>query len=291
MSFRLEADNDQAPESEPARRRSVPFFMLTVAVVMTTFAGGVWATYRIMVRHSASGPVPVIRAEERPVKIPPVNPGGMTVPDQDKFVLNRETPTDTRVEQLLPPPEAPLPRPAPVETMARPVPPQESDLTTPTAALASSASDAASAAPNPLPALAVQPPPFTPAPPASVPPASAPPAVPEPAAPAPTATAMATPAPAAPPAARSYSPTDSVVGWRLQLGAVRTPDQAQKEWSRLKTAQADVLGSLPADMVRVDLGDRGIFYRIQAGPLADADAQSACAELRRRKVACLLVKR
>ena len=43
--------------------------------------------------------------------------------------------------------------------------------------------------------------------------------------------------------------------------------------------------------LRVDLGDRGIYYRIQAGPLADAAAQSACAELKRRKVACLLVKR
>ena len=286
MSFRLEAESEPTPESEPQRKRSVPFFMLTVAVVMTTFAGGVWATYRIMLRHSASGPVPVIHAEERPVKIPPINPGGMTVPDQDKFVLNRDKPVDTRVEQLLPPPETPLPRPAQIETTVR-VPPEESDLATPTsAAVAPPMSGASSAAPNPAAELAVQPPAFTaePSPPA--------PAAPAPLQAAPTTTALATPAPAAPPAAApAASPTEPGAGWRLQLGAVRTPDQAQKEWTRLKTAQADLLGALPADMVRVDLGDRGIYYRIQAGPLADAAAQSACAELKRRKVACLLVKR
>jgi hypothetical protein len=42
---------------------------------------------------------------------------------------------------------------------------------------------------------------------------------------------------------------------------------------------------------RVDLGDRGIFYRIQAGPVADAAAaERTCNELKRRGVGCLLVK-
>ena len=43
--------------------------------------------------------------------------------------------------------------------------------------------------------------------------------------------------------------------------------------------------------VRVDLGDKGIFYRIQAGTLADAGkAEQTCNELKRRKLGCILVK-
>jgi cell division septation protein DedD len=92
---------------------------------------------------------------------------------------------------------------------------------------------------------------------------------------------------AAPPAAASPAGK----GYRLQLGSVRTPDAAAEEWKRLKLQNADMLGKLAFAPERVDLGARGIFYRIQAGPLGDeAAAERTCAALKRRGVECLLVK-
>src|SRR5438477_3005932 len=53
--------------------------------------------------------------------------------------------------------------------------------------------------------------------------------------------------------------------------------------SRLKREQPDLLGKLSAVAVRADLGDKGTYYRIQAGPLSDgAAAERLCGELRQR---------
>ncbi len=80
-------------------------------------------------------------------------------------------------------------------------------------------------------------------------------------------------------------------GYRLQLGSVRTADDAKAEWERLKREQGDLLGALGLTVARADLGERGIFYRIQAGPVADAAAaERQCNELKRRGVGCILVK-
>jgi cell division septation protein DedD len=80
-------------------------------------------------------------------------------------------------------------------------------------------------------------------------------------------------------------------GYRLQLGAMRTQESAQQEWQRLQHQHGDVLGKLAYAAPRVDLGSRGVFYRIQAGPIAAAaDASRACNQLKQRGVSCLLVK-
>jgi cell division septation protein DedD len=94
------------------------------------------------------------------------------------------------------------------------------------------------------------------------------------------------------PAAVSAAPAAAAgKAYRLQLGAVRTPAAAKVEFERLKRLHSDVLGKLGYTAERVDLGARGIFYRIQAGPLADAAlAERDCSALNRRGVRCLLVK-
>jgi hypothetical protein len=77
----------------------------------------------------------------------------------------------------------------------------------------------------------------------------------------------------------------------LQLGAVRDPQAAEREWERIKHRHADLLGGLAYATERVDLGARGVFYRIEAGPFADAErAERDCQELKHRGVSCLLVK-
>ena len=77
----------------------------------------------------------------------------------------------------------------------------------------------------------------------------------------------------------------------MQLGAVRSEEAAKQEWQRLQKSQPAVLGKLGLFIARVDLGDKGVFYRIQAGPIAgEAEATKSCAALKDRKIGCILVK-
>ena len=140
---------DRADEfSRPDRR--LPTIFLSV-LAMALFAGGLWFAYVQGTRHpavTASGDaVPLIRADERPTKVKPDQPGGMTIPDQNVSLYN-EKPGGTPVEKLLPAPEQPLPRPAPTarETAAS-APPAVPATQQPPAQPAAKA--AASAAPKP----------------------------------------------------------------------------------------------------------------------------------------------
>ncbi|MFD2232385.1 SPOR domain-containing protein, partial [Phaeospirillum tilakii] len=102
--------------------------------------------------------------------------------------------------------------------------------------------------------------------------------------PAPHPAPAAAPAPAAP--ARSGGG-----GFLIQLGAVRAADQAGKEWARIQKANADLLGGLTSDIVRVDLGEKGVFWRIRAGGLDEASARQICASLQSRHQGCIVARR
>jgi cell division septation protein DedD len=271
MAYRLEIEPDERDEPDdgeppPRRRRQLRWIVGTFLVVLVVF--GAWAGYRLAARGGSGGGVPIIRADQRPTKVKPDQPGGMVVPDQDKYVLNRER--LPKVEQLLPAPEAPLPRPAPPPEppAAQPEPP--------------SGTDAAPAAPaTPPPAQASAPPKAEPAPPPAKAPAAAAQKAEPPAAKAPTATGTTAPHP----------PAATGKGYRLQIGAVRTPDAAKAEWERLQRQNHDLLGGLGYSSVRADLGDKGVFYRIQAGPVGDlAAAERICGQLKQRHLGCIPVK-
>lgn len=78
---------------------------------------------------------------------------------------------------------------------------------------------------------------------------------------------------------------------RIQLGALRSEVAARAEWQRLRRAEPEILGHLSVETVRSDLGEKGVFYRIEAGPFASsAEASKICRELKRHKIACLLVR-
>jgi hypothetical protein len=343
MTFRLESERRDY-DDDPRPRRRQPLRATIIACVVVALAGGLWAAYHLFARQGG-GAIPLIRANDSPIKVAPQRPGGMNVPDQDMYILNQEHHLDSHVEQILPPPETPLPRPIPaapdVNTAAAPAgttPPAAGTGALPAAAGSGSTPQSAGAGPASLPATipsagppssitATAPPTSSSktAPPSSVtataPPSSvtatalpssssktAPPSAAAlaritPSAPAapplperPPSDMMAAvkpPRPAAPPAA-AHPPAETSVGgggYRLQLGALRSVAAAQQEWSRLKRLEPEMLGRLHADAVRLDLGDRGIFYRIQAGPVADAaQADRMCDALKRHNVGCLLVR-
>ncbi len=112
MSYRV----DLEPEDLRSVRRQGPGIRTAVGLLVVALAvAGSWAGWRTLHTPAPGGAIPVIHADTRPLKVPPTDPGGLRVPDQNINVLNGINAPEPKVEQLLPPPETPLPRPAPSE--------------------------------------------------------------------------------------------------------------------------------------------------------------------------------
>jgi TPR repeat protein len=83
-----------------------------------------------------------------------------------------------------------------------------------------------------------------------------------------------------------------IPGIRIQLAAVKNADEAPKEWSRLQQALGMQLDGLSLTVESVDLGTKGIYHRIQAGPFPDkAAAATRCEAIKALKQDCLVVVR
>ncbi|MED5324522.1 MAG: SPOR domain-containing protein, partial [Pseudomonadota bacterium] len=89
------------------------------------------------------------------------------------------------------------------------------------------------------------------------------------------------PAPEAVPAPRQ--------DYMVQLSASRSRALARGVYARLQAEHDDLLGRRDPFILRVDLGDRGIFYRVNvAGFATKAAADSFCTDLKKRGQDCLV---
>jgi len=78
----------------------------------------------------------------------------------------------------------------------------------------------------------------------------------------------------------------------IQIASVKSEAQARRAWTRLQRQHPDLLGGLDLVLQSVDLGTRGTFHRIRAGPLPNkATAEDLCWQLRAVKIDCLVVVR
>jgi len=83
----------------------------------------------------------------------------------------------------------------------------------------------------------------------------------------------------------------NAAGLRIQLGAYRSAEAAESDWARLSAREQSLLGSLDHVIVRADLGERGIYYRLQTGPLNGLRAaRTMCNKLKERELGCLVVR-
>src|SRR5579859_3068290 len=118
---------DSDPDSRQARRAAHARLTLTVSLaVLAVMALGVAAKHILYGEapkdHQSS--VPIIHADDKPIKVKPQDRGGMDVPNQDKLIYDRMAAKngDQQPERLLPPPEAAQAPPAPEQKESAPAP-------------------------------------------------------------------------------------------------------------------------------------------------------------------------
>jgi cell division septation protein DedD len=110
-------------------------------------------------------------------------------------------------------------------------------------------------------------------------------------APPPKAVAQTEPKPTPPPpAAPKTQPSATSGSYLIQLGAFGDDAGANRAWKTLQGKFGSVLGDLSPNIQTADLGAKGVYHRLRAGPFSTrAAADAACASLKAQKQGCLVV--
>lgn len=266
---------DATLEDEEGGSPRSPLFIILTGLVLAAFAAVVWVAYQQGIRQGDRGAPPIIAAEAGPIRIPPENPGGTTVPDQDKQIYERIAGADPSVapaeSELAPPPETPQDLPVAATPLAPGQTPEP--MIEPGAAEAGdsalAAADLETAQPPPEQLVAEQ-------------------KAKEQAAALASEIDKIDPGVAA--AAKETAVTASGA-FVVQIGSYRQDAEAAQNWQALKARNGDLLGALKPDIKRVDLGEKGIYYRLRIGPFVTrADAVAKCEVLRTRNINCIVDK-
>ena len=78
--------------------------------------------------------------------------------------------------------------------------------------------------------------------------------------------------------------------WAVQLSSAGSEDAAWATWKKMQ-ARYKILKSEKPNVIKADLGAKGIFYRIRLGGFDDqASAKKSCAKLKSKGVACYISK-
>lgn len=102
-----------------------------------------------------------------------------------------------------------------------------------------------------------------------------------------SATQVAKVQPAAGNAQRDISITPG--SYYVQLASVKSLAGAEGEWGKLKDTFSAELGKAEHRVQAADLGERGTFYRIQAGPMSKDSAVEVCESIKAQKPGGCLV--
>ncbi|PZQ44216.1 MAG: hypothetical protein DI551_10610 [Micavibrio aeruginosavorus] len=282
------------------RKREFAIVSVVAAVVLLGIV--VFGSYPDDADSAASDSVPIVRADAGAYKTTPDNPGGMEIPYRDSTVFSSAdaAKTDGGTENILADEgsEEPLPRDqlfAGLNTENNSAPVTEEVAPAPTTTTAE-----ANPALNPIlgdaPAKveAVEPPSNdalvkealgTTAPVAAVPEA----VKPAPVEPAPVAKiepkeeVVAKTEPAAGTAAAKVTPG----GYYVQLASVKSTAGAASEYKKMQVKYS-ALSGVKYRTQEANLGAKGTFYRIQAGPMSKESASSVCGSIKAKGGSCLV---
>ncbi|HAA91723.1 MAG: hypothetical protein CMM48_09470 [Rhodospirillaceae bacterium] len=259
----IDAEVEDAP---PVRRHFGMLPIIILFFVLLAFGGLLWYAYSAGVRAGSEEAAPLLKLNG-PIKVPPPNPGGVTVAHQEKTVFNpvEGTKRDRNVERILPPPEKPL-RPV-LGAPNPPKPPKKTPKTTPETTKAAKPAKKVQA---PLVRPPVQPKDKK----------------------SPTKLTPIDPTKqvaAAKPKRKKATTPPPKGSYMIQTGALSTRSKAKQAWSALKRKHPDLLGKLSLNVARAVV--RGtVYFRVQAGPLPDrATTADICNALKERGQGCIVV--
>jgi hypothetical protein len=303
----------------------LPAVVMIVAVVALGVLG--WYAYKEAKAPSGPEEIPIVKAEPGPYKTKPENPGGMEFANTDKSVYNMlgdsNVPgADEKVEQVVGKPEEPMPRdeipgatvgeepaaePMPLDTAPAPAaaneaPKEGTPAAAPTVA-APAPVDNEFAAPvrkrmqdlDAAPADATASPEAVALKDALAKKETAADAKPKKVdlkkKSAKVSEKVKTAAATVPKSMQSASAHKSASGkYRVQLGAYRSESAAADAWKNMTKRFGKELSGLEMYVEKANLGTKGIFYRLQAGPLStEEDARLVCNKLVAKKQGCLAV--
>jgi hypothetical protein len=298
-------------DSHATRPWMLPVWLM---IAGTCIAGAGWAiSDHLIEKEPDSGAVPVVEADSAPIKVRPEDPGGLVVKDRDKLGLQNigEEDPEKEVERLLPPPEEPMQKPVPkpaaeIASVAEEVieeldispsangsadeqPPQmleQEDETPPPVRSVdikdepakpsfdtASVEDAAPSEAEVLMAKSIDEP-----------------SLEEPAAA--EAKAPAAPKPVEKPTqSAALEQPEAAEVYLLQLAAARSQEGALGEWAKLVAREKALTEGLEPNVLRADLGDKGIWYSLRAGPFESREAALAhCDKMKSKDLGCFVVK-
>jgi hypothetical protein len=313
-----EFDETMAEDEEEPRRGRRGLMIVAALVGAIGLGGGMAYAYKSLF-PSRSGPAPLIKDTQGPIKSKPEVADGRGFPHTDKKLLNRlgdETgpqgaaqanPTEAQDERVSDDPNAPrkvrlipiptgaaggqppvqvvtttAPAPASPPVMALPPGVTIDNMGPPRMPPPPSATRAQPQVPPAAPAKAVPQAPVRIASPANM----LPPADAEPALPAKKAAAPAKPAKNPVPKTReaSASPpvtTASGAGYVAVLSSQKSRMDALKIFANMQEKYGDALSSRTPDVQEANLGEKGVWYRLVVGPPGSRDAAaSLCTQLK-----------
>ena len=80
--------------------------------------------------------------------------------------------------------------------------------------------------------------------------------------------------------------------WVVQVASLRTQSEAEATYAAVRAKHASILGSYLSDIVRVDLVEKGIYYRARVVGFTDrTDADAVCSRLKAAGQACFVTRR
>ena len=308
-------------EGEPApRKRSSGLLTVAAVLALAVVGTGAAFGYRTYVGSPRSGEPPIIKADNSPTKVVPAQSDGVAskTPDRmvpgdggEKLVSREETPVDVNTRSGAPrvvfpalnqngnpPPVASVsPSAPPPSTAANGTMPNNEPRRIKTLAVKGDAAEnggipAGATAPpaKPVPPTrtaaapaAAAPPPQAPAAPAARNPASANASANQPISLAPQSGQQADPAPPTRTAATNPAQTAPAAsgGYLVQVSSQKNEADAQSSYRALQGKFPSVLGSRTSLVKRVDLGEKGVYYRAFAGPFASSEeAVQVCNSLK-----------
>jgi cell division septation protein DedD len=283
------SDDAELFDSEPVDSTHKMMRLSVLSVVILAVAGVGWYIYdRQQSRGGATRDVQIIKMDPKPTKSKPDDPGGMVITNMDKSVydaISRSgSESSPKVDVLLPQPETPMDRSQIKhgEELARdvatdndfvtentptdiPHEPQRVELTTAPSDV--SVNDFESKPPTSIPNRVAVSPKIE--------------EVQELAKPEPTPTNPAKakmPKLTQPVKSKAAPTTKGKI--TVQLASVRSQGDAEATWQAIRKKHNDLLSGLEHFVVRKDLGPKGIYFRLQTGPLkSSTEARALCKKL------------